>query len=914
MRTDGSIGCWGSLPGGASVPEVPFPVVAAGAKHTCQINTQGDLDCWTTDGEPEAPPSGTSYRQLDSGTEFFCALRASDHLVDCWGTRTLAWTIPDVQTFTQVATGGNHACGIRPNASVACWGNNSFNQSSPVPPGSFLQISAGLNHTCGLRPDGDVDCWGDNSAGQRDPVPPLLGSFSEVTAGRLHTCARYTNGEVQCWGEGGDGQTNVPLGAEFVQVDADSLHSCGLRSNGSADCWGDNGEGQVSPSPPFVLAALSAGGSDTQGFNCGVGSQGSIVCWGDDSLGQSEPTLDWDGDGIEDPLDNCPSGANANQGDGDGDGVGDACDNCSAISNASQLDRDVDGVGDLCDICIDAYDPGQEDVVPPPSGDGFGDACQPLRICLIPNGIGTCAPPAAGGGGGAGSLPLAMTNGGDFYEMRLTCPYGTHVREIQMAIEFPASISPAEAKVGGGDGCDAEDCLCDGTGCPDLGTYVDPALSYVIRGDLQGPGLDNAVYLRILGLPGTPGEDNTRRLCDADDETQVEVTIARVEVPQIPADGDPELTTTQLAEVAAWTAEPENIQCPPGPMDGWAVETTDLTGQTNNDNCDATHTEVNHRGYSRLVGSADADVRIEMTPALNDETGTLWEVVLDSSVAIHKMALAFVPPEGTPLHDIKLLGCPTQLDTVSPVVCNNPDGTLGTTIDDSTSYTIGPDPAFDPEPDTDGRRGDALYAVLVGNLPTDSNPGLVIIPEGETRASVTLGVIEVVGGTPHVPPRFSTAGTALMLGESSPFVEVSGNPYLDDVLLTGTGALNEDSDGDGWQNDTDVCILAHDPGQEDDGKFGGFGPDRIGNWCQCGDGDAGTSDGAITLDDVINLQEILVEKNMDTEAGRRCSISGDAVCDIKDAVMLKLALDGSDPTLLSPVCLRATQGDLGVSQ
>jgi len=78
------------------------------------------------------------------------------------------------------------------------------------------------------------------------------------------------------------------------------------------------------------------------------------------------PGRDPDGDRIDVAEDNCPTVANADQGDADGDGVGDACDNCQLIANprlgsdwigahpwggttGGQRDDDGDGVGNRCD-------------------------------------------------------------------------------------------------------------------------------------------------------------------------------------------------------------------------------------------------------------------------------------------------------------------------------------------------------------------------------------------------------------------------------------------------------------------------------------------------------------------------------------------------------------------------------------
>lgn len=106
--------------------------------------------------------------------------------------------------------------------------------------------------------------------------------------------------------------------------------------------------------------------------------------------------LDYDADGINDILDNCPEENNPGQADRDGDFIGDLCDecpddpfndidgdgicgdgdNCPEYANPFQADNDGDGIGDDCDNCPSLYNPGQEDS----DGDLDGDACD-----LCPN-------------------------------------------------------------------------------------------------------------------------------------------------------------------------------------------------------------------------------------------------------------------------------------------------------------------------------------------------------------------------------------------------------------------------------------------------------------------------------------------------------------------------------------------------
>lgn len=78
---------------------------------------------------------------------------------------------------------------------------------------------------------------------------------------------------------------------------------------------------------------------------------------GEDGAGNPRPkpfdcpaaTLDLDGDGTEEAVDNCAGFQNPSQSDIDNDSHGDVCDNCPVDLNPSQEDNDGDGPGDACD-------------------------------------------------------------------------------------------------------------------------------------------------------------------------------------------------------------------------------------------------------------------------------------------------------------------------------------------------------------------------------------------------------------------------------------------------------------------------------------------------------------------------------------------------------------------------------------
>jgi len=91
-------------------------------------------------------------------------------------------------------------------------------------------------------------------------------------------------------------------------------------------------------SPGFVVTATTYGAApafdDTSEFSACITIAG-----------------DTDGDGVPDPLDNCPSVPNASQTNSDADQLGDACDNCPTTYNPGQANSDADPFGDDCDNC-----------------------------------------------------------------------------------------------------------------------------------------------------------------------------------------------------------------------------------------------------------------------------------------------------------------------------------------------------------------------------------------------------------------------------------------------------------------------------------------------------------------------------------------------------------------------------------
>ena len=108
-------------------------------------------------------------------------------------------------TAKVIVAGGSHTCAIVDNASVKCWGENSYGQ-------------LGLGHT-NNRGDGP------NEMGDYLPAV-VLGSgrtATSITTGTGYTCVLLDDDSVKCWGRANYGQLGAGKTEEYNEPDASPI-------------------------------------------------------------------------------------------------------------------------------------------------------------------------------------------------------------------------------------------------------------------------------------------------------------------------------------------------------------------------------------------------------------------------------------------------------------------------------------------------------------------------------------------------------------------------------------------------------------------------------------------------------------------------------------------------------------------
>jgi alpha-tubulin suppressor-like RCC1 family protein len=251
LLADGRAFRWGRITSSASEETLLVPSAVSlapnvrslqlGASHTCVLRDDDTVACWGTNGDgelgngtteyslsPEEPMALGPVASLAVGYGHACAAKADGSLF-CWGdnyrgqlgleTHDDALVPTEVTALTtgvtQVATRNEFTCALLGDATVACWGRFSWNDTvgDPLPRlrpelTDVTEIAAGNFHACALKSDGSLWCW----AGPVPDALPGIGATvpepfeavgtdnTRVWAGYNDTCVRKRDETIWCWG------------------------------------------------------------------------------------------------------------------------------------------------------------------------------------------------------------------------------------------------------------------------------------------------------------------------------------------------------------------------------------------------------------------------------------------------------------------------------------------------------------------------------------------------------------------------------------------------------------------------------------------------------------------------------------------------------------------------------------------
>ncbi|MDF1505844.1 Ig-like domain-containing protein [Roseisolibacter sp. H3M3-2] len=343
---------------------IRYRSVVAGTMHACDLASGGIAWCWGLagregrlgdgrggDGMSSAAPvrvaGAVRFTQLAAFARHTCGL-ATDGRAWCWGyngwgqlgdgagaDRPTPVAVGGGLTFRAIAVGAEHSCGVTAEGRAHCWGNGASGQlgggttASRAAPQevagglTFAALSAGSFTTCAATTANAAYCWGNGTQGllgnpasgalASSPQPVAGGiAFRAVSVGNVHACGIAADGRAHCWGsnagrlgDGGGDDAATPRavagGLTWRALSAGYVHSCGVTTAGEAWCWGNGGDGRLgtgdaSPRPQparvqglgRVQEVVAAGvGTGQGGHSCAIAEDRLTTwCWGLNDVGQ----------------------------------------------------------------------------------------------------------------------------------------------------------------------------------------------------------------------------------------------------------------------------------------------------------------------------------------------------------------------------------------------------------------------------------------------------------------------------------------------------------------------------------------------------------------------------------------------------------------------------------------------------
>jgi len=262
---------------GSPVAPPVWAAVAAGASHSCALDTDGRATCWGRNEYGQASPPDVALQAISAGAQFTCGLRL-DGTPICWGRDLEGRTDAPIRVFEELVLGGGHACGST-GSDLDCWGRGVEGQTQ-APDRSLTGLDAHGVETCGLTPAGGIECWG---LAQEFPDLPAADAV-DVAVGDTFVCWS-DGGPVQCTG-GTFTEWLTPPAVTLTDLDAGEVYVCGI-TDGRVHCFGSTGQWEDEPEPLRAVDADAVALSVGAGHGCVLFDDGTITCFGDNTSGQS---------------------------------------------------------------------------------------------------------------------------------------------------------------------------------------------------------------------------------------------------------------------------------------------------------------------------------------------------------------------------------------------------------------------------------------------------------------------------------------------------------------------------------------------------------------------------------------------------------------------------------------------------
>ena len=268
---DGEATCWGENNfGQLDVPAIPQPLVQinAGHNHTCALDASGEAHCWGLNSNRQTePPEGALFTKVHAAFTSSCGILTNGNIT-CWSTDGERAPADLTGPFVDLDMQTQGVCGLTAAGEIVC--NSLINAfSPPLTNGPYIDLATTLGAVCGLNTNNELEC----STTSFD----FLGApdFDDYPLGEQFLSIQ--SAETGFSGIGNSRESG-PIGTTL----------CGERLDGSLQCWSPSAgfpdldnqsstSGDLATNMRLDMDARIYGGASVEIFWTPVPSAGSTV-------------------------------------------------------------------------------------------------------------------------------------------------------------------------------------------------------------------------------------------------------------------------------------------------------------------------------------------------------------------------------------------------------------------------------------------------------------------------------------------------------------------------------------------------------------------------------------------------------------------------------------------------------------